>query len=126
MTKPTITKGPAYHYSATDEAIYEFSIGGKGGLISVRTNQTGQPIIEIYNVDPEVDIRVPKTPAQPVTDQTRNLTTLVAAIPDGDDDTELGGAVSESGDTILVDVPGPTAAVDGASTTYYLTIREIA
>ena len=40
--------------------------------------------------------------------------------------TPFQGTIAESGDTILVDVPGPTAAVDGDSTQYYLTLREIA
>jgi len=54
-----------------------------------------------------------------VFDLVRQLAELLEGTP-------FQGTIANSGDTILVDVPGPTAAVDGDSTQYYLTLREIA
>ena len=57
--KPRIYKGPAAQYAGPDEAIYEVSIGDKGGLSPLRTTGQGVPVIDLYRFDPEVEIRVP-------------------------------------------------------------------
>lgn len=59
MKKPKL-KSPcvADRYGLPGERIAEFSIGGKGGLISLRQDGEGVPIIELYQLDPEIKVRV--------------------------------------------------------------------
>lgn len=56
--KPRVNaNGPADKYSGPNEKIVEFSFpDGKGGLISFNTNGD-HPVVDIYNFDPEIEIR---------------------------------------------------------------------
>ncbi len=58
MSKPTIRKGPAARYSAPNETIVEFSNRQIGGLISLRTLDDGTLLIDVYNADRGVKVRV--------------------------------------------------------------------
>ena len=60
MPKLNIRKGPAAHYAGRNEAIFEVTIGDKGGLISIHILLDGTPVIDLYNFDPEVEIRIPE------------------------------------------------------------------
>jgi hypothetical protein len=65
MTKrPTITTPcVADRYHATGERIAEFSTpSGKGGLISIREDETGQVIVNVYRTDAGVIVKGPLTP----------------------------------------------------------------
>jgi hypothetical protein len=58
--KPRIFKGPAAQYAGPTEAVYEVSVGDKGGLVSLRSLEgSGRAVVELYRFDPEVELRVP-------------------------------------------------------------------
>lgn len=55
--KPRIFKGPASHYATMPgEAIYEFSDGQSGGLISMRRHPDGNLLVQIYRTDDDVEV----------------------------------------------------------------------
>lgn len=60
MKKPKITVNcVANQYAADNEQIVEFSFSnGIGGLISLRSTEGGKIIVELYNHDSGIEIRV--------------------------------------------------------------------
>jgi hypothetical protein len=61
MKRPRIFSGPASNYAGPGEVIREFGDGngnGHGGLISIRHQEDGRLIFEVYNAT-GVDIRTP-------------------------------------------------------------------
>jgi len=62
MKRPSVTtKCVADTYHLQGERIVEFSFpNGKGGLISLMLDNYGNPIVCLYNVDKEIEIRTDK------------------------------------------------------------------
>jgi hypothetical protein len=63
MTKPRTVKirqGPASKYVNAGESIYEFSDGKSGGLILFSRDDGGRLIVDLYNMDDDVFVRVPR------------------------------------------------------------------
>jgi hypothetical protein len=55
--RPTIKKGPAFQYGASDEAIYEFGDERSGGLISIRRDAEDRLVVQVYRTDDDVRVR---------------------------------------------------------------------
>jgi hypothetical protein len=58
VAKPTLRKGPASAYEAVNEIIREFGDGtGTGGLISLRKQEDGTLLLDIYSISGPVQVR---------------------------------------------------------------------
>lgn len=65
MPKPKVTVNPvANNYAGSNERIVEYSVRGPngtlGGLIALRLTDDGTLVLDLYNHDKGVDIRVGK------------------------------------------------------------------
>lgn len=65
MPKPKVTVNPvANNYAGPNERIIEYSVRGPGGtlggLIALRLADDGTLVVDLYNHDKDVDIRVGK------------------------------------------------------------------
>lgn len=75
MARPTIRTGPASQYAGPKEIIREFSDGKSGGLMSLRRQQDGPLVVEVYQVDDDVEVRAKRTPPK--------IEVLIVRDPDG-------------------------------------------
>lgn len=61
MKKPSVkTKCVASQYEAKNEKIIEFGFNGIGGLISFTAREDGTLLVDIYQIDKKVTIRLPR------------------------------------------------------------------
>lgn len=60
MSAARIYKDVASRYAGPGEAIYEFSDGRSGGLISLRRIGSGELVVDVYRIDDDVLVRGPR------------------------------------------------------------------
>lgn len=91
--KPTVKEGPAAQYARSHERIVEFSDGKSGGLISLFRNEvTGTLRVDLYRLDPDVEVVVEKTKT--------TVTVMVVEPPNG----EMNISVHRSTDAAIRDL----------------------